>query len=195
MAGHIQSAGNATWRTPGAIVGTVRAFYRGSIDLDPAASSDPADHLASGNISLPADGLNQEWGPKRVFVNPPFGTTFVKGSECITGRELKERVEAGEAKDFEWRKQNVAQWVEKAEVEQRINDAEVIILLPAAVDTQWWQASILQHAGSVCLICGRVKFVGAAAHAPMATALVYFGERGRRFRTFFEKTGHCLVQP
>lgn len=88
----------------------------------------------------------------------------------------------------------LSRWVEKCANEYLQGRAQVILLLPAAVDTRHWQGPIYTSAAAVCYIQGRLKFVGAAASAPMATALVYWGHEGDRFCRFFEDMedlGHC----
>ena len=195
MAGHIASAGSTDWTTPPAIIGQCRAFFRRGIDLDPCAQA--KDQIASTNIVLPKDGLKEPWtNAETVFVNPPYGTSYVKLWECITGKELKRRIEAGETKDYEWRVQKLSMWVEKAWQTHCIALNQVIQLIPAAVDTAWWQQIILPRAAGVCFIRGRVKFGGGAkGPATMPCALVYFGERGRVFRVMFQEVGQCLLLP
>lgn len=193
MAGHIESSGNVTWRTPGSLVVSIRDFFDGEIDLDPCAAPDDIP-IAEKNIRLPEDGLAANWGLNRTFCNPPFGTNYVKGTECISASQYRDLLEPDAV---HWRKQTISQWVEKADTEHRCNGTDVVMLIPAAVETIWWQQIIFPSDGAagVCLMRGRVKFIGAAAHAPMATALVYFGERQRRFRGHFQTLGYCLVMP
>lgn len=74
-------------------------------------------------------------------------------------------------------------WVAKASSEAGVHDAEVIMLLPAAVDTGRWQHVIFPTAQAVCWIKGRVKFIGAAQGAPFASALVYWGQHTEMFST------------
>lgn len=187
MAGHIASAGSADWRTPERILEPVREFF-GEIDLDPCASV-RGGIGARKDLILPADGLATKWHGK-VFVNPPFGTTWVKGTHCFTAKEYRER-DLQSDDPPKWRKQTVSQWVVKAYEHDGEEDAETILLLPAAVDTKWWQQLILPDAPAVCFIAGRLRFTGAPGPAPMATALVYFGERVRRFRKTFAGLGYC----
>jgi phage N-6-adenine-methyltransferase len=67
-------------------------------------------------------------------------------------------------------------WVRKA-VHESHGDwpANVIMLIPAAVGTVRWQTLVFPEAKAICFIDGRVKFIGAAASAPMDCALVNFG--------------------
>lgn len=194
MAGHIASSGSAQWRTPKRILDPVRKFFIDGIDLDPCAS-------VSGGIGarvdymLPANGLEKPW-VGTVFCNPPFGTSWVFKDECLTPKAIREReAEAGlKNGTFDltrWRKQTVSQWVDKAHHHDKAGEAETILLLPAAVDTKWWQLTIFPFAGAICFVEGRVKFVGAAQGAPMATALAYFGDKASRFKKTFAELGYC----
>lgn len=188
MAGHIASAGKSDWRTPERILEPVRSLFKYGIHLDPCASSLKGIG-AEVDYMLPANGLEKPWDGT-VFVNPPFGTTWVKGSECLTPKEVKARIAAGKHEPT-WREQKLSQWVEKAWGHYLDGDAETVLLLPAAVDTKWWQNLILPCAAGICFIEGRVRFEGAAQGAPMACALVYFGDLGPRFKRVFATLGFC----
>ena len=180
MSGHIASSSKVDWTTPANIVGIVRAFYDGAIAMDPCAG---VVDLATFNIRLPVDGLEYPW-IDRVYCNPPFGTTYVKDTDVLTPKQWRA---AGLPPGY--RRQTLSQWIDKADRFQ----GQSILLIPAAVDTKWWQGAIFQHAGGVCFIRGRVAFGGGApGPAPMACALVYFGERERRFRDFFSPLGWCV---
>ena len=96
----------------------------------------------------------------RVYVNPPYGRQIV------------------------W-------WMLKALLEMRAGRAsEVIFLVPARVDTQWWAACAMQ-ARSICIPRGRRVFVGADASAPFPVAFIYFGnsQGKRRFESVFGGEG------
>ena len=96
----------------------------------------------------------------RVYVNPPYGRQIM------------------------W-------WMLKALLEIRLGHAtEVIFLVPARVDTRWWEACAMQ-AQSICLPRGRRVFEGADAGAPFPVAFIYFGSREgqRRFDKIFEGEG------
>ncbi len=69
-------------------------------------------------------------------------------------------------------------WCDKA----AIAPGEVIMLIPAAVDTKHWQEVIFKTAAAVCFIKGRITFQGATAPAPMACVLIYWGKHRAKFR-------------
>lgn len=68
-----QTSGDQEWYTPESIIETVRLFYGGWINLDPA-SSETANKIVRANsfFSKSDDGLQQDWFAK-VWVNWPFG--------------------------------------------------------------------------------------------------------------------------
>ena len=92
----------------------------------------------------------------RVYVNPPYGRQSI------------------------W-------WVLTALLELRLKRAtEVIFLVPARVDTRWWEAGAMQ-ARSICVPRGRRTFEGASAGAPFPVAFIYLGNHvgeGRFERVF-----------
>lgn len=78
----------------------------------------------------------------RVYMNPPYG------------REID-------------------MWVRKLTYQhEKGNVTEAIALLPARVDTQWWQ---LIRDYPVCFVTGRLTFIGNDDPAPFPSAIVYLG--------------------
>jgi site-specific DNA-methyltransferase (adenine-specific) len=59
------------WRTPPAVLDVVRAYFRGRIPLDPAASSDNPTN-ARRFFTRRENGLRRAWSAPS-FVNPPYG--------------------------------------------------------------------------------------------------------------------------
>lgn len=82
------------------------------------------------------DGLAHSWAGERVFMNPPYG----RGDDGI------------------------APWVRKAR-EEAAAGALVVGLIPARVDTVWWQESVHGHA-DVRFLRGRVQFVPPPGYVP-----------------------------
>ena len=68
---------------------------------------------------------------------------------------------------------SIGKWVRKA-YQESLNGALVVCLLPARVDTAWWQDCA--HLGHVYFVRGRLKFGDAKNSAPFPSAIVIFGK-------------------
>lgn len=66
-------------------------------------------------------------------------------------------------------------WMEKAYRECRENQALVVCLVPARVDTQWWANYAAK--GEVRYPIGRIRFAEATTSAPFPVAIVIFRPR------------------
>jgi hypothetical protein len=195
MAGHIQSAGNISWNTPGSLIERFKAIFGGGIiDLDPC-SNDESLVGAITNFKLPeTNGLEADWSPyKRIFINPPFGRTHLhkETNIAISAKEFK--VLDKKAR-LAYKSTTIWDWVNKSllRLDLEFNtDSEQILLIPAAVGTQHWQRIIFPareygKCAKICFIEGRLKFVGAADPAPMDIALVGMS-RNKEFLQQFEE--------
>lgn len=67
----------------------------------------------------------------------------------------------------------VERWTAKC-VETSERGEDVVGLLPARTDSQWWQEDVAR-AVAVCCWRGRLKFLGARSGAPFPSALVFWG--------------------
>jgi phage N-6-adenine-methyltransferase len=67
----------------------------------------------------------------------------------------------------------IGQWVEKASLAALHNEATVVCLLPARVDTGWWWQWCIY--GEVRFLRGRLRFGGGESGAPFPSAVVIFG--------------------
>lgn len=78
-------------------------------------------------------------------------------------------------------------WVAKLVSEYEAgNVTEAIALVPSRTDTQWWQRLREYH---VCLVSGRLKFIGNNDPAPFPSAVFYLGQNIGRFVWAFEELG------
>lgn len=78
-------------------------------------------------------------------------------------------------------------WVAKLVSEYEAgNVTEAIALVPSRTDTQWWQRMREYH---VCLVSGRLKFIGNNDPAPFPSAVFYLGQNIGRFVYAFEELG------
>lgn len=178
MAGYTATAGNVDWCTPQRIIDVVKkSFASGEIELDPCSNSDSIVG-AKVNYILPAnDGLVDSWDFKSIYVNPPYGKSYMHCTtkEILSAKEFQSLKKRGDGIVAEnWEVSDLGDWV------GRCSDAagcgsEVIALIPATVDTKTWQNLVFPFANAICFIRGRVKFNGAPASAPMPVCLVYWG--------------------
>lgn len=96
----------------------------------------------------------------RVYMNPPYGDA-------------------------------IGEWAEKLVNEYaRGITTEAIALIPARVDTQWFD---LFHEFAVCFIHGRLKFSGSDNSAPFPSAIVYLGPNRDAFYSAFDDLGRIKV--
>lgn len=70
----------------------------------------------------------------------------------------------------------IGKWVNKARESAEENGATVVCLVPARVDTAWWQDNV-PHAHEVHFIRGRLKFGDAKNSAPFPSAVIVFRKK------------------
>lgn len=81
----------------------------------------------------------------------------------------------------------IDEWIAKLVSEYEAgNVTEAIALVPSRTDTQWWQRLREYH---VCLVSGRLKFIGNNDSAPFPSAVFYLGQNIGRFVYAFEELG------
>jgi phage N-6-adenine-methyltransferase len=135
---HFSSATD-DWATPQALFDQLSWIF-GGFTLDPCAT--PENAKCARFFTREQDGLRQDWGMEKVFVNPPYG-------------------------------REIGGWVKKA-FESSLKGALVVCLLPARVDTKWWQDYC--RFGHVHFLRGRLRFGNSVNSAPFPSAIVTFGK-------------------
>lgn len=102
----------------------------------------------------------------RVFVNPPYGRV-------------------------------ISEWTIKIRQEWERGDVqELIALLPARHDTEWWDALTRECDDVVaCFWSGRLTFGGNTDPAPFPSCVVYFGPKHDVFARVFNPHGGLWVRP
>ena len=93
---------------------------------------------------------------------------------------------------------NLPKWVPYAASE----GDEVIGLVPAATDTNWWKTGVWRAAQAVTFVEGRITYLdkgkpvldkkGRITPAPHASALVYWGSRPARFQAATRGVGEVM---
>jgi hypothetical protein len=153
--------------TPAAFLELVNAVFGDIPDLDPCSNSTDAPNVpAHRHYTAGDDGLRQPWDG-RVFLNPPYG------------REI------------------TAQWTEKIRYEwARGEVSELIALLPARTDTEWFDTLTADTDDAViCLLRGRLTFIGNQDPAPFPSMAIYFGPAHDRFAAVFAPEGSLWQRP
>ncbi len=157
------------WGTPKIYVDAVRKVFGGRICLDPCSNKHSLVN-ADTEFMLPrSDGLGAEWDYPKIYVNPPYGNDKDRGTR-------------------------ITDWLAKC-ADARINfDSEILALIPVAPNTRHWKDHIFGVADAVCFLHDtRLKFLvngrNGGKGAPMACAMVYYGDNIDRFFKVFHPHG------
>ena len=158
-----------TWGTPHKYVHAVKDVFGGTIHLDPC-SNEYSIVKAKTEFLLPKhDGLKESWNFPTIFVNPPYGLDKERGT-------------------------TIKNWFAKCAFANQEYGSEVLALVPVAVNTSHWKKYVFTKAKGVCFLYDtRLKFLengrDGGMGAPMACAMVYWGNNYQRFYDVFIKHG------
>ena len=163
--GRCATSNSKDWGTPPRIVNAVREFFGGGIALDPCANNHSIVHAQHSYMLPRTDGLTASWNYPTIFVNPPYGRDTSRGT-------------------------SIFDWLRKCVVANEQFGSEVIALVPVATNTQHWKMFVFPFAAAICFLADtRLKFLEAGKEskkgAPMACALVYWGNRPHDFHDAF----------
>jgi phage N-6-adenine-methyltransferase len=154
----LMSSAQQDWRTPKAFFRQIEAIA-GPFDLDAAA--DRHNTLCEEFFSEERSALTNDWGvgdtASRVWLNPPYG----KALGLFSARAVEQVT--------------------------RYPAIEVWMLVPARVDTRWWNA-LMTKTVTVRFMAGRVKFEredGARDSAPFPTAVIQLRHDGGKPEVFW----------
>lgn len=166
-AGRKVNTSSVHWNTPPKYVQPITDFLQG-IDLDPC--SNPSS-IVTANTELFTGGLEYDWTNHRnVFVNPPYG---------------------------KYDGTSIYNWIEKGYDTNKINNCDIIYLIPVAPNTKHWKQFVF-NSDVICFLSDtRLKFLmnGTTNNkgASMACCLVYFGNRSLDFINKFSAFGNCCI--
>lgn len=161
-----------SWGTPQKYVDAVRLFFNGSIALDPCSNEFSIVH-AEVEYTLPVkDGLLESWNFSTIYVNPPYGFDQVH-------------------------KTSIRTWLQKCADANSRYGSEVLALIPVATNTSHWKKFIFKRASMICFLYDtRLRFLeegkDVGKGAPMACAMVYWGERLPAFQQVFSDFGFVV---
>jgi hypothetical protein len=192
-------ASSIDWMTPPEIVQATREVFSGEIDLDPCPSVDPKNWFAAENWSLgsPVDSLLHHWkvrgNPAKVFVNPPFGTSYLRDGVCISSKQY---TDLPDAQMELWKKRTLLQWAKKC-IEEYSYGCEIVWLSKTATENRALQ-EILGSSSAICFPDYRVKYIDPKTmeqqrQPTFGSLIAYLGNRPGVFASRFSSLGVCRV--
>lgn len=169
FAGRTVHSQSQHWCTPPQYVDAVKHVFDGVIELDPCSNKDSIVYAKHEFLLPRIDGLTQEWNYKTIYINPPYGADRSRGT-------------------------TIKDWLRKCAYSHKNYGAEIIALIPVAPNTTHWKSFVFGEAEAVCFLYDtRLKFLvnGTADNkgAPMACAMVYWGECYEKFYNIFREFG------
>jgi hypothetical protein len=175
-AGRTVNTLSQSWGTPLKYVNAVRDVFGGCIDLDPCSNQYSIVN-ARVEFKLPKhDGLKEIWNYPTIYVNPPYGIDKDRGT-------------------------TIKNWLAKCANAYDDFGSEVIALVPVAANTAHWKKYVFTKAKAICFLYDtRLRFLengkDTGKGAPMACAMVYWGDNYTRFyNTFIEHGAVIDISP
>ena len=168
-AGRTVNSQGQSWGTPPKYVNVIRRFFNGIIQLDPCSNAFSIVN-ADTEWTLPLiDGLKEDWNFPTIFVNPPYGADRTRGT-------------------------TIKNWLAKCAFSSQKYKSEILALVPVATNTGHWKQSVFGSATGICFLYDtRLKFLengkDVGKGAPMACAMVYWGDDYKRFSELFLEFG------
>ncbi len=168
-AGRSVTSQSVDWCTPQKYVEAVKRVFDGVIDLDPCSNKWSLVGARVEWIPPKNDGLLEDWDYRTVYVNPPYGADRSRGT-------------------------TIKNWLGKCSESHRLYNSEVLALVPVAANTSHWKQYVWGNATATCFLYDtRLKFLEQGADegkgAPMACAMIYWGNRYQRFFEVFIEFG------
>lgn len=161
-----------SWGTPQKYVDAVKLFFNGVIALDPCSNEFSIVHAEMEYMLPEKNGLLETWDFSTIYVNPPYG--FDPSS-----------------------KTSIKDWLSKCADANARYGSEVLALIPVATNTRHWKNFIFKRASMICFLDDtRLRFLeegkDVGKGAPMACAMVYWGERLADFKRIFSEYGFVV---
>ena len=171
-AGRTVNSQSQCWGTPKKYVDAVNRFFGGRISLDPC-SNEFSIVNAEVEYSLPEkDGLKESWNFPTIYVNPPYGSDRERGT-------------------------TIKNWLAKCAFAHENYKSEVLALVPVAPNTRHWKDIVFISATRICFLYDtRLKFLenglDIGKGAPMACAMIYWGQSPDKFNNIFSDFGKVI---
>ena len=152
--------------TPKNFLASVQAVFGDIPDLDPCSNDHATPNVAAHRHYTAKDDGLKQPWAGRVFMNPPYG-------------------------------REVPHWIQKVRSEwTRGEVSELIALLPARTDTEWFNTLTADTDDAViCFLFGRLTFIGNSDPAPFPSMVVYFGPKHDVFTAVFVELGSLWQRP
>lgn len=157
------------WGTPAKYVQAVKAVFGGKIDLDPCSNAHSIVGAQTEWMLPKHDGLSEKWEFSTIYVNPPYGADFERGT-------------------------TIKNWLARCANAYREYGAEVLALVPVAPNTAHWKKYVFTQASGICFLYDtRLRFLENGKDfgkgAPMACAMIYWGDNFQQFYEVFIEHG------
>ena len=168
-AGRTVNSQNQSWGTPPKYVKAIKRFFGGSIALDPCSNEYSIVHAETEFMLPKNDGLREGWDFPTIYMNPPYGADRERGT-------------------------TIKNWLAKCALTHQKYGSEILALVPVATNTGHWKQSVFGQAKAICFLYDtRLKFLengsGAGKGAPMACAMIYWGQNLEKFYEIFIEYG------
>ncbi len=171
-AGRTIKSQSVRWCTPPKYVDAVVRVLGSPIALDPCSDKLSIVPAETAYLLPQANGLRKSWDFRTIYVNPPYGVDRKRGS-------------------------SIRDWLRRCRDAHTEHAAEVLALVPVAANTRHWKESVWGQAAAVCFLYDtRLRFLeegkAQAKGAPMACAMIYWGENVDRFVDVFTEFGAAI---
>jgi hypothetical protein len=168
-AGRTVNSLSQDWGTPRKYVDAVRDVFGGEIALDPCSNPHSIVHARTEYLPSQNDGLRDSWDFPTIYVNPPYGADKKRGT-------------------------TIRHWLRRCAEAHQKHGSEVLALVPVATNTGHWKSYVWGRATAACFLYDtRLRFLvkgrNAGKGAPMACAMVYWGDTFERFADVFSEFG------
>jgi len=168
-AGRSINSKSQNWGTPKKYVVAVKEVFGGEIALDPCSSLCSIVNAKVEYMLPEHDGLRESWDYPTIYVNPPYGIAKKHGT-------------------------TIRNWLAKCAEAHENYSAEVLALVPVATNTAHWKNFVFGRADAICFLYDtRLKFLengkSGGKGAPMACAMIYWGEFFQKFYDVFINHG------
>ncbi len=158
-----------SWGTPYKYVAAVKKVFGGYIDLDPCSNPYSIVNARTEYCLPQQDGLKESWNFSKIYVNPPYGIDKQRGT-------------------------TIKSWLAMCAYANEQYHSEVLALVPIAANTSHWKKYVFTKAKSLCFLYDtRLRFLengkDTGKGAPMACAMIYWGNRVSTFYDVFIEHG------